>query len=81
MFNITSAIIKLLNLKSVFVGLPTNNANMYLINFVEIFTSYNISWIDQEALRLMLFPFTLIGEATLWIGVLTSRSIAIWNKF
>lgn len=35
-FGITSAIIQLLNPKGVFAGLPNDNANMHIMNFVGI---------------------------------------------
>lgn len=59
-FDITSALIQLLNLKGVFVILLTDVANMDFVNFNGIYISYAILGLDQEALRLKLFPFSLI---------------------
>lgn len=56
-FDITSAM--MLNLKVLFDGLPTDDGNMHIINFVGICTSYNLSRVSQEALRLRLFLFSL----------------------
>lgn len=40
-FNITSTIIKLLNLSWLFGGLPGDGVNMLLVNFVNIFKSFD----------------------------------------
>lgn len=42
--------------------------NMHLDNFIGICTSYTTPGVDQEAIELRLFPFSLIGEALLWLG-------------
>lgn len=41
-FYITSVVIHLLNLKSEFAGLPTNDAQIQIMDFVGIYTSYNL---------------------------------------
>lgn len=51
-FDITSAMIQLLNLKGVFVDLPTDDANMHIMNFVGIYTSYNFT-IPTEAISIL----------------------------
>lgn len=59
---------QLLNLKGVFAGLDTNDANMHLANFIRIQTSYTIPGVDQGARRLRLFPFSFNRETSLWLG-------------
>lgn len=49
--DITNAIIKLLNLKGVFTGLPTTDANMYVMNLVGICNSYNLPRVSQKAIK------------------------------
>lgn len=56
-FHITTVIIQLLNLKGALSGEAIDDANMHLTNFIRICTSYTIPRVDQEALRLWLFPF------------------------
>lgn len=72
--------IQLLNLKGVFISLPTDDANMYIINFVRIFTLYNLPEVSQKAIRLRLFLFSLMREATLWLDELPRGSITTWNE-
>lgn len=45
-FDIMSTMIQLLNLKRVFVGLSTDDANIHLMNFMEIYTLYNLPGIS-----------------------------------
>lgn len=72
--------IQLLNLKGVFSGVETDDANLYLANFTGIFTSYTILGVDQKALRLRLFPFLLTGEVSLWLGEFLRGSITTWHE-
>lgn len=67
-FDITSIVIQLLNLKDSFLGLSTDNANMYFINVAGIYPSYNILWVSQESLTLRILPFSQTGEEILWLG-------------
>lgn len=69
-FDKTSDIIKLLNLKGVFVGLSMNDEN-YLANFIRIYTFYTIPGVDQVALRLRLFFFSLTRMVLLWFRELS----------
>lgn len=72
--------IQLLNLKGVFGGLSIDDETMHIMNFIGIYTLYNLSGVSQEALRLSLFLFSLRGEATLWLGELPQGSISRWNE-
>lgn len=57
--------IQLLNLKIVFIGLATDDANIHIMNIAGILNLYNQPRVSQKALRLKLFPFSLTGEITL----------------
>lgn len=79
-FNVKSFMIRLVNLKGLFTGMPSDNANMHIINFFGIYTSYNLLWVSWEAMRLRIFPFFLTGKGTLWLGELPHGSISNLNK-
>lgn len=67
-FNITSIMIQLLHLKRLFSGLPGDDPNMYLVNFVTICKSFDNLGVGQNAMRLYLFLLSLSGEAILWLN-------------
>lgn len=79
-FDITSAMIQMLNLKDIFLRFATYDVNMHLANFSRICTSHNILSIDPEAWRLRLFLFSLTRETSLCLGELSRGLIMTWNE-
>lgn len=52
------------------MGLSMNDEN-YLANFIRIYTFYTIPGVDQVALRLRLFFFSLTRMVLLWFRELS----------
>lgn len=50
-FYILRAMIQLLNLNGVFASLPVDEANMHIMNFVGIYTSYNLPGVGKRLLN------------------------------
>ncbi|KAK4733970.1 hypothetical protein R3W88_008231 [Solanum pinnatisectum] len=63
-FTITSTMIQLLNLKGMFRGATSDDANQHLMNFVAICKSQETPRVNQTSMRLRLFPLSLTREAT-----------------
>ena len=54
-------------------GKAHKDANAHLRHFLEICSTFTIKGVNQEAIRLCLFPFSLLGKAKQWFY--SSRSI------
>ena len=50
-----------------FHGLPSENPNMHLTNFIEVCNTVNYNGVTEEALRLRLFPLSLGDRAKHWL--------------
>jgi hypothetical protein len=51
---------------SPFCGKAHEDANAHLQHFLEICSTFTIKGASQEAIRLRLFPFSLLGKAKQW---------------
>jgi hypothetical protein len=61
-FEIQTGLITMLQ-ASPFCGLPNEDANAYLQTFLELCDTIVIKDIAPDAIRLCLFPFSLVGKA------------------
>jgi hypothetical protein len=52
--------------QSPFCGKASEDANAHLKLFLEICSTFTIRGVTQEAVRLCLFPFSLLGKAKQW---------------
>ncbi|KAL1544934.1 hypothetical protein AAHA92_21721 [Salvia divinorum] len=62
-----------------FVGRATEDANRHLIKFVEIANTLKINGIEDNAIRVRLFPFSLIDSAKEWFECLPIEKISTWE--
>ena len=63
-----------------FHGLPNENPNMHLTNFLEVFDTIKYNGVTEEALRLRLFPLSLGDRAKHWLTSQPPDSITSWNN-
>ena len=72
----------LLNLvmKDQFVGLPSEDAATHLNSFVDLSDMQKKKDVDNDIVKLKLFPFSLRDRAKAWFSSLPKNSIDSWNK-
>ena len=62
-----------------FHGLPSENPNMHLTNFIEVCDIIKYNGVTKEVLRLRLFPLSLGDRAKHWLTSQPLYSITSWN--
>ena len=62
-----------------FYGLPNEDPNLHVANFLEICDMFRANGASDDAIRLRLFPFSLRDKAKAWLNSLPAGSIHDWN--
>ncbi|XP_070029637.1 uncharacterized protein [Nicotiana sylvestris] len=70
--------VQLIQSTGLFVGLPHEDLQRHIQNFLEITDTYNYLNVSKDYVRLTLFPFSLIGEAKEWLNKEPANSIRTW---
>jgi hypothetical protein len=73
-FEIKPALLNLV-MKEQFSGVSTDDVAAYLINFVELCEMQKYKDIDDDIIKLKLFPFSLRGRAKDWLLSLPRNNI------
>ena len=62
-----------------FHGLPNENPNMHLTNFIKVCDTVKYNGVTKDTLRLRLFPLSLGDRAKHWLTTQPLDSITSWN--
>jgi hypothetical protein len=65
--------------QSPFCGRTSKDANAHLQHFLEICSTFTIRGVTQDAVRLRLFPFSLLGKAKQWFNF-KKDAVSTWEK-
>jgi hypothetical protein len=55
--------------ENLFFGKPNEDANAHIQHFLEVCRTFTIRGVTDDAIRLRLFPFSLLGKAKQWFYV------------
>jgi hypothetical protein len=77
-FDLKSSLITMAQ-ASPFCGKPNEDANAHLQQFLEICNTFTMKGVSPDAVRLQLFPFSLLGKAKQWFYA-NRAMINIWDK-
>ncbi|XP_075074787.1 uncharacterized protein LOC142162341 [Nicotiana tabacum] len=78
-FELKQSMIQLLHANGQFMGLPHEDPQHHILNFLEISDTYITNGVTPDYVRLTLFPFSLLGEAKRWLKAEPANSITTWN--
>jgi hypothetical protein len=65
--------------QSPFCGKASEDANAHLQHFMEICSTFTIRRVTQDAVRLRLFPFSLLGKVKQWFYS-NKEAVSTWEK-
>ncbi|XP_075100128.1 uncharacterized protein LOC142176414 [Nicotiana tabacum] len=78
-FELKQSMIQLLHANGQFMGLPHEDPQQHILNFLEISDTYITNGVTPDNVRLTLFPFSLLGEAKRCLKAEPANSIISWN--
>ncbi|XP_047961385.1 uncharacterized protein LOC125206134 [Salvia hispanica] len=62
-----------------FAGRATEDANRHLSKFVEISNTLKLNGVDDDAIRVRLFPFSLTDSAKEWFECMPREKVSTWK--
>ncbi|GJX65519.1 retrovirus-related pol polyprotein from transposon TNT 1-94 [Tanacetum coccineum] len=63
-----------------FNGKFRSNPYRHIVNFLEISNLFQYGENQEEAVKLRIFPFSLSGEAKIWLNELNEETITTWGE-
>jgi len=65
---------------NLFHGLPNEDLYAHLATYIEICNTIRLVGVPEDAIRLSLFSFSLLGKAKRWLHSFKGNSIKTWDE-
>ncbi|KAH0773509.1 hypothetical protein KY290_010646 [Solanum tuberosum] len=78
-FELKQSMVQLLHANGQFTSLSHEDPTVHIQNFLEISDTYTPTGVNEDYVRLTLFPFSMFGEAKGWLNSEPVNSISTWN--
>ncbi|KAL4311370.1 hypothetical protein GQ457_01G014760 [Hibiscus cannabinus] len=78
-FELKPVMFNMLNSIGQFVGSPHEDARQHLRSFIEVCDSFRQQGVNEDVLRLKLFPYLVRDRARLWFNSIPSGSVESWD--
>ena len=79
-FELKPSFIQLIQNNAQFGGLPTEDSNQHITNFLELCDTIKINGVSEDEIRRRLFPFSLRDKARMWLQSQPKDSFATWEE-
>src|SRR2546430_1464037 len=79
-FELKPSMIQMIQHRTQFAGLPNEDPNQHISDFIELCDTVKYSGVSQDAIRLRLFSFSLRDKAKAWLQSLAIGSITTWDE-
>ena len=78
-FEIKPSIIQMVQ-NNQFGGLQGEDPYAHILTFLNVYATFKINGMTDDAIRLRLFPFSVKDKAQLWLVSLPNESITTWDQ-
>ena len=79
-FELKPSMIQMIQHRTQFAGLPNEDPNQHISDFIELCDTVKYPGVSQDAIRLRLFSFSLRDKAKAWLQSLAIGSITTWDE-
>ena len=79
-FELKTDVIQLVQNTCQFGGGPDEDPNEYIKNFLKIYETQKHNGVSSDAIKLILFPFSIKDKAKIWFYSLPKETITTWDE-